>query len=216
MRATAFTSGIVAPRPALRRCAVPRGQLITTCKLAPLPERTDIEKAAIRRYRGDARNDSKEEALAVLRRAAKTKEVPAEALEGALLLVEEWAHKEDQAPVPSISGRWRLIFGTATKFRPFQYIPVKEDFVLDENTKALALESSIGPFDFYIRGVMNAWKPEEAALDFQFNKVDIHFNGSKVYEVTPKTKPKTYTFYYVGSDIACARSSAGGVALLVK
>lgn len=47
-------------------------------------------------------------------------------------------------------------------------------------TQALALESSIGPFDFYIRGVMNAWKPEEAALDFQFNKVDIHFNGSKV------------------------------------
>ncbi len=32
----------------------------------------------------------------MLRRAAKTKEVPAEALEGALLLVEEWAHKEDQ------------------------------------------------------------------------------------------------------------------------
>ncbi len=37
LRATAFTSGTVAPRPALRRCAVPRGRLVTTCKLAPLP-----------------------------------------------------------------------------------------------------------------------------------------------------------------------------------
>ncbi len=35
----------------------------------------------------------------------------------------------------------------------------------------MALESSLGPFDFYIRGVMNAWKPESGELDFQFNKV---------------------------------------------
>ncbi|PNH02826.1 hypothetical protein TSOC_011172 [Tetrabaena socialis] len=119
-------------------------------------------------------------------------------------------------PIPDISGRWRLLFGTGTKIRAFQYIPVKEDFVLDAASRTLALESAIGPFEFFIRGVMAAWRPEVGALDFQFTKVDIHFAGNKVWEVTPKTKPKTYTFFHVGTDLACARSSSGGVALLVK
>ncbi|KXZ51354.1 hypothetical protein GPECTOR_13g842 [Gonium pectorale] len=94
--------------------------------------------------------------------------------------------------------------------------PTQEDFVLDEANKTVALESSIGPFEFFIRGTMSAWRPESGELDFQFTKVDIVFNGNKVYEVIPKTKPKTYTFFHVGPDTACARSSAGGVALLVK
>lgn len=38
----------------------------------------------------------------------------------------------------------------------------------------------------------------------------------QVWQVSPKTKPKTYSFFYVGDAIAGARSSAGGVALLVK
>lgn len=38
----------------------------------------------------------------------------------------------------------------------------------------------------------------------------------QIWQVTPKTKPKTYTFYYEGQGIAAARSSAGGLALLRK
>jgi hypothetical protein len=38
----------------------------------------------------------------------------------------------------------------------------------------------------------------------------------QIWQVTPKTKPKTYTFYFEGQGIAAARSSAGGLALLRK
>jgi hypothetical protein len=38
----------------------------------------------------------------------------------------------------------------------------------------------------------------------------------QIWQVTPKTKPKTYTFYFEAQGIAAARSSAGGLALLRK
>jgi hypothetical protein len=38
----------------------------------------------------------------------------------------------------------------------------------------------------------------------------------QIWQVTPKTKPKTYTFYFEDQGIAAARSSAGGLALLRK
>eukprot|EP00798_Chlamydomonas_sp_ICE-L_P001340 gene1340-32698_t len=56
----------------------------------------------------------------------------------------------------------------------------------------------------------------EGGPDFQFKAVDVVFKGDKIWEVTPKTKPKTYTFFYVGDKMAAARSSSGGVALLIK
>jgi hypothetical protein len=36
----------------------------------------------------------------------------------------------------------------------------------------------------------------------------------QIWQVSPKTKTKTYTFYYKDGKIAAARSSAGGLALL--
>ncbi|GLC41469.1 hypothetical protein PLESTB_001008400 [Pleodorina starrii] len=209
---TPFRSGPVAPlRPKLSRRAP------ASCKAVAAPSAlTDVEKQALASYRSIVSENSKPVAIQLLKRAAATKSVPPETVEGALLALEQISSQEKSGPTPSVSGKWRLVFGTATKFRPFQYIPVKEDFVLDDSSKTLALESSIGPFEFFIRGVMSSWRPESGELDFQFNKVDIHFNGSKVWEVTPKTKPKTYTFFHVGTDLACARSSAGGVALLTK
>ncbi|GLI66571.1 hypothetical protein VaNZ11_010465 [Volvox africanus] len=197
------------PKPA-RRASLPCRALAATSAL------TDIEKQALGAYRSVAFGNSASDAIEVLKRAAATKSVQPEIVEGALLTMEQLAAQNTSRSTPSIAGRWRLVFGTATKFRPFQYIPVKEDFVLDESTKTLALESSIGPFEFFIRGVMSSWRPEVGELDFQFNKVDIYFAGNKIWEVNPKTKPKTYTFFHAGPDLACARSSAGGVALLVR
>ncbi|EFJ48173.1 hypothetical protein VOLCADRAFT_104865 [Volvox carteri f. nagariensis] len=215
MQVTCFTPLRSGPcaihRPSLSR----RVHLPCRAAAAP-PALSDIEKQALGTYRSNVSEVSKSNALQLLKRAAATKSIPAETVEGALLALEQIVAQEKSSPTPSIAGKWRLVFGTATKFRPFQYIPVKEDFVLDETAKTLALESSLGPFDFFIRGKMNSWRPETGELDFQFNKVDILFSGNKVWEVTPKTKPKTYTFFYVASDLACARSSAGGVALLVK
>ncbi len=81
-------------------------------------------------------------------------------------------------PAPSIAGSWRLVFGTSVKVRAFQYLPIREDFVIGE--QRLALESAIGPFSFHVKGAVAAWRPNERALDFQFDEVDVLFLGSKV------------------------------------
>jgi hypothetical protein len=38
----------------------------------------------------------------------------------------------------------------------------------------------------------------------------------QIYQVNPTTKPKTYTWFYQSSNLAAARSSAGGLALMRK
>jgi hypothetical protein len=81
---------------------------------------------------------------------------------------------------PNPAGTWRLVFGTATKFRPFQYIPVDEDFVINMADNKLALESSIGPFSFHVKGPINGWDAATGVLSFQFTQVDILFAGNKV------------------------------------
>ena len=83
-------------------------------------------------------------------------------------------------PIPSPEGTWRLVFGTATKVRALQYIPVREDFVIDLENKRLALESAIGPFQFHVKGAVSNWESSTGELLFQFNQVDIFFMGKKV------------------------------------
>lgn len=86
----------------------------------------------------------------------------------------------DAGTAPNSAGTWRLVFGTATKFRPFQYIPVDEDFVINMAEGKLALESSIGPFSFHVKGPINGWDAATGVLSFQFTQVDILFAGNKV------------------------------------
>jgi hypothetical protein len=83
-------------------------------------------------------------------------------------------------PKPSVNGTWRLVFGTASKFRPFQYIPINENFVIDMDSSRLALESQLGPFEFFIKGQLYGWDAATGVLDFQFGEVDIHFMGKSV------------------------------------
>ncbi|KAG2489911.1 hypothetical protein HYH03_011548 [Edaphochlamys debaryana] len=217
MRATTlqpFRAG-PAPRACRIRAAVPRANAVTVCA-AKTVELTSVERQALAAFNATNTEKTKEGVLRLLTRAALGRQVDAEVTEGALLALEQMVAGESTGPVPDVAGTWRLVFGTATKFRPFQWIPVKEDFIINDQTKDLSLESALGPLDFFIRGRMNAWRPESGELEFQFNKVDIHFRGEKVYEVNPKTKPKTYTFFHVGPELACARSSAGGLALMRK
>lgn len=65
-----------------------------------------------------------------------------------------------------------------------------EDLVIDTASKAISLESVVGPFRFIIAGAIAAWRAAAGELDFQFGRVDILLAGNKVYTVTPKTKPK--------------------------
>lgn len=97
-----------------------------------------------------------------------------------------------------------------------QYIPVREDLVVDLGQGSIVLQSVVGPFSFDIRGETSGWEAATGQLGFQFRQVDIRLLGNKVWTVSPTTSPKTYTWYYVSPSLAAARSSAGGLSLLVR
>lgn len=98
-------------------------------------------------------------------------------------LIKQYSPLSWPAESPSteaIDGTWRLVFGTTTKQRFLQYVPVNEDFQIDLQQKTVALVSSIGPFRFDIKGQVFGWEPSRGMLDFQFKEVEISFVGNKV------------------------------------
>ncbi|WIA12113.1 hypothetical protein OEZ85_012187 [Tetradesmus obliquus] len=185
---------------------------ISVCKAAASTTAAlPTEAEAVAAFKA-ATADGLEPCLALLKRAAADKSVQPQLVEGALAYLEQ-SHPK---PAADIDGTWRLVFSTATSNRFLQYIPVREDFVIQLGPKQCALESVVGPFAFNIRGQITDFNSATGAMDFQFTAVDILLLGKQIWQVTPKTKPKTYTFYYEGQGIAAARSSAGGLALLRK
>lgn len=203
-----------------RRAPV-RARAATNTSTAASPTTQPTEAAAVAAFKS-AHGDSEAACLEVLARAAATKAVAPEIVEGALAWLEAASRARDGRPspstAPSVDGKWRLVFSTSTSIRQWQYIPVTEDLVVDTAAKTISLESEVlgGLFRFIIRGAVLAWRADQGELDFQFTQVDVLFAGNKVWEVTPKTKPKTYTFYHVGDKVSAARSSAGGLSLLFK
>ncbi|KAI8467993.1 MAG: hypothetical protein J3K34DRAFT_22794 [Monoraphidium minutum] len=162
-----------------------------------------------------ANPDTMDSCLALLKNAATTKGVQPELVEGALVWLEDSVGGQSSG-VESIDGSWRLVFSTSTSIRFFQYIPVKEDLIVDTSKGAISLESEVGPFRFVIGGAIGGWRAAAGELDFQFKQVDILLFGNKIWTVTPATKPKTYTFFFVGNRVSAARSSAGGLSLLLR
>ncbi|KAF6256094.1 hypothetical protein COO60DRAFT_1531291 [Scenedesmus sp. NREL 46B-D3] len=192
-------------RPSSRHVCVCRAAASTTA--AALPS----EAEAVAAYKAGTA-DGLQPCLALLKKAATDKSVQPQLVEGALAYLEQ-SHPK---PAADIDGSWRLVFSTATSSRFMQYIPVQEDFVIQLGAKQCALESVVGPFSFNIRGQITGWDGTTGAMDFQFTAVDVLLLGKQIWQVTPKTKPKTYTFYFEDQGIAAARSSAGGLALLRK
>lgn len=177
---------------------------------APAAGLPSTETAALAAYQAQGSRNI-QDCLNTLRKAATTKTVPPEVLEGALVYLEQQGQK---GPGSSVEGTWRLVFGTTTKVRLFQYIPVVEDFVIDLPQGVLALESVVGPFSFVIGGVVRSWESSGRKLTFQFKQVDIKLLGKKIWQVLPTTQPKVYTFFYIDDEISAARSSSGGVTLM--
>ncbi|KAF6239166.1 hypothetical protein COO60DRAFT_1613218 [Scenedesmus sp. NREL 46B-D3] len=175
-------------RPSSRHVCVCRAAASTTA--AALPS----EAEAVAAYKAGTA-DGLQPCLALLKKAATDKSVQPQLVEGALAYLEQ-SHPK---PAADIDGSWRL-----------------EDFVIQLGSKQCALESVVGPFSFNIRGQITGWDGTTGAMDFQFTAVDILLLGKQIWQVTPKTKPKTYTFYFEDQGIAAARSSAGGLALLRK
>ncbi|KAL6762495.1 hypothetical protein V8C86DRAFT_2518679 [Haematococcus lacustris] len=179
------------------------------------------EPAALQRYRTTHGSPPLHEVVAQLTQAARERRLQPEQVEGGLLALEAGlqgsAEARSSSDLACIPGQWRLVFSTATSFRPFQYIPVDEDLVLDMAGQRVNLVSRVGPFLFNIRGSMRSWDPATGVMEFQFDKgVAVELAGRQIWETFPATKPKAYRFYFSDGTIATARSSAGGLSLLLR
>lgn len=81
--------------------------------------------------------------------------------------------------------------------------------------KAVTLKSEVGPFSFLIAGESTGF--EDGVLAFQFRTVDVSLGSNRIWgKDNTNSKPKTYTFFYADEQIAAARSSAGGLSLLLR
>ncbi|GFH18730.1 uncharacterized protein HaLaN_15581 [Haematococcus lacustris] len=127
---------------------------------AALGGQLSSEPAALQRYRTTHGSPPLHEVVAQLTQAARERRLQPEQVEGALLALEAGlqgsAEARSSSDLSCIPGQWRLVFSTATSFRPFQYIPVDEDLVLDMAGQRVNLVSRVGPCRFNISGATGA------------------------------------------------------------
>lgn len=178
------------------------------------------EQEALKQYLSSQPKD-KAGTLEVIRQGLATKSVPPPVMEGAVLNLEQLSAADNTER--SVDGAWLLVFGTATKIQQLRYIPIREFFVINTKAGKVSLDSNLGPLSFSVRGMSTSYDPTTGALGFQWKEVVIglHSNGQlgnkELWRIQyNSSKPKTYTFFYADEQVAAARSSAGGVAALMK
>jgi hypothetical protein len=90
---------------------------------------------------------------------------------------------------------------------------VQEDLCVSDSDKNIALVSYLGPFKFSFDGEYNV--TGEYSFDFQFTRSTVELFGNVVRQSSMSGKPKTYTYVLNSEGVAVARSSGGGLTLLV-
>lgn len=83
-------------------------------------------------------------------------------------------YQYERVPHACLSGKLKGNQGLTCVCAMFAVCMLLAVTVMYFHRQTVALESSLGPFDFYIRGVMNQWKPDSGELDFQFTKVCVY------------------------------------------
>lgn len=91
---------------------------------------------------------------------------------------------------------------------------VQEDLIVSEGDKNISLVSFLGPFKFSFDGEYTV--TGDYSFDFQFTRSTVELFGSIVRQSSMSGKPKTYTYVLNSSGVAVARSSGGGLTLLVQ
>lgn len=184
--------------------------------LAKERKRKDREASCLEKFRIEFHesNNLEEKAVETIVEAVKSKSIEADLVTGALVLLEENSRSEC-IPQRSqdIQGRWRLVFSTATLIKQFQYVPVDEYLVYDGKTCVISLSSELGPFVFDIVGMVNSWI--ENAMDFSWKQMHVKLFEKTIWTTDMQSKGKHYHFFFMGSNLLCARSSAGGITVFV-
>jgi hypothetical protein len=91
---------------------------------------------------------------------------------------------------------------------------LQEDLKISERDKNIALVSFLGPFKFTFDGEYTI--TSDHSFDFQFTRSTIEVFGNTVRQSAMSGKPRTYTYVLNSGGVAVARSSRGGLTLLVE
>ncbi|KAK9806767.1 hypothetical protein WJX72_001830 [[Myrmecia] bisecta] len=155
-----------------------------------------------------------QQALKVLREAVSTGKVEAGRVAGALLFLEGSAAEQspESDTLPKLQGNWRLVFSSPAFPPALQYIPVDEFAEIDVAKKTIDLVTDLGPVHTRFLGTFD-WRPQGSVMSFGFIGLQLRVFG-RVFPFGFRTKRKEYTYFQVTDDIACARSSRGGVILM--
>lgn len=79
-----------------------------------------------------------------------------------------------------VDSTWRLVFGTSTKLRFLQYVPVDEFLEIDMKSGGLRVLTHMGPLSSTFQGEVLRSDSQHGVLDFQFTGVEIALGGKKV------------------------------------
>ena len=106
------------------------------------------------------------------------------------------------------------VFASSSGTTLFWYIPVKEYKDIDTKNKTCDLVTHLGPIMTSFSGAYSALTGQE--MQFRFTKLVITAFGRTLLERSVQFTEKQYNYYWLHGDLACARSSGGGVVLLSR
>ncbi|KAL3155608.1 hypothetical protein ABBQ38_010862 [Trebouxia sp. C0009 RCD-2024] len=152
-----------------------------------------------------------EVAAHILQQAATSKNIPPYLTLGAALCLEQ-NRGSNTDNLAKLHGRWRMVFASTTGATLFWYLPVKEYKHIDTKTKTCDLVTYLGPFKTSFSGAYSASSDQE--MRFQFTTLVISAFGRTLLECPISLAEKQYTYYWLQENLACARSSGGGIVLL--
>lgn len=105
------------------------------------------------------------------------------------------------------------VFSSSAPIPQWRYIPITEVFVINVADSTIALKSQLGFIATNFLGSFN-WDPLTSKLNFGFDQLLLScFSWRKTFKLS---RPwKTYTWFYVKDELACARSSDGGLVMVL-
>ena len=109
-------------------------------------------------------------------------------------------------------GMAMQVFASTSSSTLFWYIPVQEFKDIDSTNKTLSLVSYLGPVTTSFAGSYTALNKQD--MQFKFSTLVVTAFGRTVINRPVSFSEKVYTYFWVEGDLACARSSGGGVVLL--
>lgn len=106
------------------------------------------------------------------------------------------------------------IFASTNGTTLFWYIPVRELKDIDTKANTCNLVSYLGPVTTSFNGAYSALSGQE--MQFSFTRLILSAFGRDLLDRPISFSDKQYTYFWMQGDLACARSSGGGIVLMKR